>query len=118
MAEFKDNTEENHVSSFLTVDSAFWIGLNDLSEEGLHFNQNSIPKIFDFNAQGSLSGLKPIKLLSTPIGQPDDGGIDRHEDCVQLLSEDDESFGWNDASCDDTDNGNRGKGYFALCKTD
>ena len=41
MAEFKDKEEEIHVSSFLNVDAYFWIGLNDLSEEGFHFNQKA-----------------------------------------------------------------------------
>ena len=41
-----------------------------------------------------------------------------HEDCILLFPEDGESFGWNDVSCDDTENGSHGKGFFALCKTD
>ena len=36
LAEFKDKEEESHVTSFLNVDVRFWIGLNDLSEEGFH----------------------------------------------------------------------------------
>ena len=67
LAEFKDKAEESHVASFLNTDGEFWIGLNDLSEEGfqkkfIKTNSNS------FDGQGSSSGLKPIKLLSTQIG--------------------------------------------------
>ena len=34
LAQFKDKAEESHVASFLNTDGEFWIGLNDLSEEG------------------------------------------------------------------------------------
>ena len=34
LAEFKDKAEESHVASFFSIDDHFWIGLNDLSEEG------------------------------------------------------------------------------------
>ena len=34
LAEFKDKAEESHVESFLNIDNAFWIGLNDIQGEG------------------------------------------------------------------------------------
>ena len=34
LAEFKDIEEEKHVSSFLQIGDFYWIGLDDLSEEG------------------------------------------------------------------------------------
>ena len=34
LAEFNDKEEESHVSSFLNAEDYYWIGLNDLSQEG------------------------------------------------------------------------------------
>ena len=49
-------------------------------------------------------------------GEPSDGGMDGHEDCVQTYTRDSgESFGWNDATCDDSESGYNNSGYFALC---
>ena len=34
LAEFRDKEEESHVSSYLNEEDYYWLGLNDLSEEG------------------------------------------------------------------------------------
>ena len=48
-------------------------------------------------------------------GEPNDEG--HHEDCVYTYTLDGgESFGWNDARCEETVNGSTGD--FALCKKD
>ena len=49
--------------------------------------------------------------------EPNNNSNGKDEDCVYTYSLNDESFGWSDAPCDNTDDGN-GVGHFALRKTD
>ena len=52
LAEFKDQAEESHVSSFLDIDRHFWIGLDDLAHEGFQKKKSTRPGVDKVKPKG------------------------------------------------------------------
>merc|ERR1712150_175953 len=84
LAEFKDKAEESHVESFLNIDNAFWIGLNDIQGEG----------VFNWGHQG----FDSLEYTNWLPGEPNDA--DPHKHCVFTRYQNGIGFGWNDADCE------------------
>ena len=101
LAEFKDKAEESHVATFLNVDNAFWIGLNDLSQEGIKQMIFHISILEFFSCTGVFKWAETHQetdYTNWQEGEPNSHSGD--EDCVVTHSVDGESFGWKDQDCD------------------
>jgi len=83
LAEIKSEEQQKSLEEILPYDINFWIGLNDIANEGVFVWAESHESA-DYNNWAS--------------NEPDNGH--GSEDCVQMNGRPQDQFEWNDLSCD------------------
>merc|ERR1711879_294909 len=91
LAEIEDQEQETHLDNFLGDGRDYWLGLNDLAQEGT-FKWAETHQVAEYTNWAS--------------GQPDNGH--GSEDCVFKFAD---SLKWNDEACD----GHDAQHVYALC---
>ena len=106
MAEIKDSDQENHIDAFINYNNYHWIGLNDLSTEGIAKMQNcSKRNAFKHKYSGVFKWSEThqeAEYTNWLPGQPDNAHSD--QDCVKKSLT---TAGWDDYDCEGL--------YYALC---
>merc|ERR1712098_715195 len=82
LAEIKSEEQQKRLEGFLPYDTNFWIGLNDIANDG------------DFVWAES---HQSVDYTNWHPGQPDNGSGD--EDCVHIIGRQEDQFSWNDVPC-------------------